>query len=572
MRTRALALLLLVSLTPLGARAQGAPPEGAWLRYRYEQRLSEGTGAYEGYEEATIARARYEIVSVDEAQASMRAQYAWTYSSPDRNDSGVEDRTVSFYLLDRRYTSFQSDVSDYDEQDATQLTTWIWISPRVRSGDRVSILEREFGVTSVGIPIEIAGESRRAISVLSQHTGRRDDAYGSFETTITDQYWYDADTGMFLREVQEERARGTLDGEPASFRMLTTVVVIDSSYAQAPQPPPEEDYGTPPTAPDFERPSSPGDAACGFGCCFLVIAGIVGIVIVVIRLSRRRRRGPTQTASGQRFAVEQLKDANDVAPPPELSASFASFLPHMMRVARAAGETVAVATTGAKSVLGVAIGDREAQVGTIFAPDSDVCEALRLAIGHSEFFSEQRHPALASVTRIGLSAPAEAYNVYETYEVMRLGERPSDLGYDTAVVRRYKEQDRAAVVALLQTVYGFPCERWLDASLSAGDLAWVACDADRIVGFAMATVVGDDARLHSLSVHPDQRARGLGTSLYRARLRALFDLGVDSVLTECATWNVAALELARAHGFVKTGVMYVESARSERDERKFVRR
>ena len=93
-----------------------------------------------------------------------------------------------------------------------------------------------------------------------------------------------------------------------------------------------------------------------------------------------------------------------------------------------------------------------------------------------------------------------------------------------------------------------------------------------MIGLAMATLADTTARLHTLTVHPEHHARGIGTALYRARLRALFDLGATRVVTECATWNIAALELARAHGFTKSGVMYVESARDIRAERKFVRR
>ena len=89
----------------------------------------------------------------------------------------------------------------------------------------------------------------------------------------------------------------------------------------------------------------------------------------------------------------------------------------------------------------------------------------------------------------------------------------------------------------------------------------------------MASLVGEEARLHSLTVHPDARGKGLGTALMRARLRGLFELGATRVITEVATWNGAAAEIARAHGFQKIGSMYVESARPTRDgDRRFVRR
>lgn len=584
MLRRGLLALALLSAAQVAEAQQAAPPEGAWLRYRYEQRLIDGAGAYDGYSETTIARARYEVVSVDETSATIRGRYVWWYRSPERNDSGSEDRTVAFSLSDRRYLEQRTDVSDHDEDDGRTLATWIWIPPHVQPPDGVPILEHTFVVTAVDASVEAAGAPRRAIELRTVTRGRRDDAYGNFDTSITDRYWYDADTGMFLREVHEERCTGSLEGEWAAFTLRTTIELVDSSYAPSPSPPPEEDYTLTVPAPWVPTPVDPYDygrgsaprGGLGLGpselTCCVVLFGILALGVVAwVLVARRRRRGPTQTASGERFEVRE--PTRDRVPAlAGLSAPFDPFLPHLVRVARATNQPVAYAATASGSVLGLAIADRAAAVGTIFAQDSDVCEALRLAIGQTEFFSELRHPALASVTKRGLSSPPEAYNVYETYELMTLTARPEDLGYDTDVISAMKEPHHGQVIALLEAVYGVPCAAWLRASLEAGDLGWVAEDSGRVVGVAMATLVGDRARLHTLTVHPEHRSRGLGTALYRARLRALFDLGAAHVLTECATWNVAALELARAHGFQKAGVMYVESARSQRDPRKFVRR
>lgn len=576
---RALVIVVLSSLglvLPSLAAAQAAPPEGAWLRYRYEQRLVGGGGAYLGYSESTDARARYEIVAVGDLSVTIRGRYAWRYSSPERSDSGAEDRTVAFSRETRRYLDRRTDVSDLDSQDGRELATWIWIPPDVTPSSTVRILDQDFEVTATGATVVAADAPRQAIELVSRSTGSRDDEYGQLTTSIVDRYWYDAATGMFLKEVHEETATGTLEGETASFRLVTTITLVDSSYAPSLLAPPEDDYtGFPAPTP----PYTPRSYDYDYGrrddtLCFVIGIGMVVLpllVVVVVLVRRKRRRRPTTTATGELFQVRRLREPSLPSAPSEGSL-FTPFIPHMIRVAQAAKYPVAIATGQHGRLLGVAIGDDDAAIGTIFAPDSDVCEALRGEIKQSEFFSEVRHPKLASVARLNLTAPTEAYNVYETYEVMVLRSRPPDLGYDTDLISPMKDAERPAVVALLQQVYGVPCERWLGASLDQGDLAWVAHEGDRIIGVAMATVVGDQARLHALTVHPDHRARGLGTALYRARLRALFDMGVASVLTECATWNVAALELARSHGFEKAGVMYVESARHQRDERKLVRR
>ena len=76
-------------------------------------------------------------------------------------------------------------------------------------------------------------------------------------------------------------------------------------------------------------------------------------------------------------------------------------------------------------------------------------------------------------------------------------------------------------------------------------------------------MVGDRARLHTLTVAPDARSRGVGKELYRARLRALADLGVTNVITEVAVNNPAAIEVARQFGMQKVGEMHVQTASTQ---------
>ena len=561
------ALVLFAALLPSAALAQARPPEGAWLRYRFEQRLEDGRGAYDGYHEWTRAHARYELEDVSDAGFTAHARYAWGYQSPETARTGVEDRRARIRLPDRRYTSERTDSSDYDSSSASELAAWMWIPPDIRVGESVPIFDRRFEIEQRDVPVLVAGEMRSAIRATSAFQSTRDDEYGSFRTSIEDQYWFDAATGMFLREEHVERARGNFDGRSASFTLRTEIEVVDASYAPNPSPPPEPDYSV---APAVERPSS-GASDDGSAMFVMVVLGLTLVAGLwwLVRRARRPRSMPSRMADGTAFRIETCARVPEL--PSGLSEHLDPFVAHMAGVASASGNRVCIATTSAGTV-GLAIEDRAGRVATIFARDSDVCEALRRTLGTTELFSERRHPTLASVVRVDASAPAHAYNVYETFDVLRLTERPADLGYDAELVDPMTDGDRDAVLALLTEVYGMPCGPWLDAARAAGDLAWVARQGGAIVGFAMATLVGAHARLHTLTVRETLRGKGIGTALYRARLRALFDMGATEVVTECATWNVAALELAHGHGFAKVGAMYVESAQSTRVERRFVRR
>jgi GNAT superfamily N-acetyltransferase len=558
------------------AAAQEGPPIGAYLRYRYSQHLEGGTGAYDGYYESTSANARYDIVSVEGDVATIRGQYSWRYSSPDRNEQDTEDRTVAFSVSTRRYLQRQTDSSDYDEQDGTQLSTWIWIPTGSSEDTMIAILEHPRFRVVGSERLVVAGNPLTAIKLRAEYNQDLTDAYGVRSSSIVDEYWFHAETGMFLREHMVEESTGTTEGSSFTFRLVTDITTIDASYAPNAIPVPD-DFRTPP-APVFDPPTYDDDdydaGASGedYLCCAIVILVpvlAIGLVLfMVIRGRRKKANPPRQSGKGERFTIRG--DPKEITG--NLSPMFDPFIAHMAQVALKTGNKIAVARSEAGNVLGVALGDRDTQLGTIFAPDSDVCEALRHEIGHTEFFSEVRHPKLASVKALNIAAPDEAYNLYETFEVMSLEQRPEDLGYDTALVSPYKDKDRAGTVQLLSAVYGVACEQWLDASLLHGDLAWVAHEGETVIGLAMATLIGTNARLHTLTVHPDHQNKGIGTALYRARLRGLFDIGATRVITECATWNVAALEIARAHGFHKSGVMYVESARDQRAERKFVRR
>jgi GNAT superfamily N-acetyltransferase len=599
MKRGAFLLGLAVVSASLSARAQEnpseaafrAPPQGAWFHYRFEQRMEGQGGAYAGYDESTLANARYEVQRVEGDSVTIRAQYAWRYNSPERTDEGIEDRTVDFSLATRLYTSARTDSSDYDAQNASSLAQWLWIPRDVQPGTSIQIFDHTFRVIGEQT-IDVLGTPRQVITLRAEYADERNDAYGRLTTTITDEYDFDHATGMFVRERHREQASGTLEGQSASFVLVTSIDVLDASYMPAAEPlssaydfrtPPRDspasddygssdygstDYGSRDYRSERDQVGTVFERSSGFLCCVVIAVLLLVPAGLFIWLLNRKPKRQRSTASGDSFHVERASASLPLLP--GLSPLFDPFIPHMMRVAEAAGQNVVVARGLSGNVLGVGIGDRDADIGTIFAPDSDVCEALRFEIAHSEFFSDKRHPKLSSV--FDPAAPPEAYNVYETYEIKQLQSQPDDLGFDREVVSPMKPEDRAGVVALLDAVYGVPCGRWLDASLSVGDLAWVARDGDRIVGCALASVVGAQARLHTLTVDAEHRNKGIGTALYRARLRALLDLGASAILTECAAWNIGALEIANAHGFSTIGTMYIESARDTRAERKFVRR
>ena len=94
------------------------------------------------------------------------------------------------------------------------------------------------------------------------------------------------------------------------------------------------------------------------------------------------------------------------------------------------------------------------------------------------------------------------------------------------------------------------------AEKSSGQVP-VACVAERdgrVVGYALAAVVGPEAEIMVLGVHPEARRLGVGRVLLRGLLGALHAAGARSVFLEVRHGNEAAIALYQSLGFGEAGV------------------
>ncbi len=533
-----------------------APPVVPHATFAYEstRTVSDGQDAYEGYSDRLTSAGIYRIAG-DAERAEVHAEYAWRYDG-DPCDHGAESRDVVIPRATRIYEG-RTDLDDYDNKPAP-LATWLWIPTTLREGDQVQILDRTFTCTG-----RAQGDSGEVIRLSASYSENRVDGYGTFLYNTIDEYRFDADTGFFLDESVVERATGTTEGMRGSFVMRTITHVTEATYlgnlvVRAPAP-----VAGCFSAPARRTQTTSGWASDAIG--LLVYGGIfLGLILFMFFKVRRPSRRKTHT-------IEPWS-GSDTSPLASLTPNFAPYLKHLVETAKRTGDAVLIAKPlGSQTIVGLGFVDRETKLGTIFTDNGDACEELRRALDVEDFFSEV-HQVLPSVQAI--SATKAAYNILETYDV--LTRTTTDVPtFDPDVVTRMKPEDREAVLALSVHVHGVRGQAWFDASLAAGDLCFVARIDGQVVGFAMLTLAGEHARLHTNTVHHDFRGRGLGKELARARIHAAQALGATKLLTEVATWNVASLEVVRALGFQqkeKRGVMYVLTSRDTRIEKKALRR
>jgi ribosomal protein S18 acetylase RimI-like enzyme len=343
----------------------------------------------------------------------------------------------------------------------------------------------------------------------------RDDSYGNFNANWVDTYWFEPKSGFVLAETyieQDSNAAGN------GFRWRELATVTSASYGV-----PYDWYAL-----------------------LAVYAGLPVAVAGTMVSIRWYHRGPRHvrtsgSAGGAAVTVRRVRNvAKYLALPGGTDSPYGPFLSLIVRRGRQRKCPVWVATDGTHLV-GAMVRDREAKVSTLFTPDPAVAKLFRSMNRSRAFFSE---------------VPADAWapkgQPVDRFAMLQLTPIPSQRTDDPSI-RPMRAEDVPAVLELAKSVYTIPEPKWLRQAFDDGDLAFGAWDGGNLVGFAFATVAGDDALLHTLTVHTRYRGEGYGKALMAARLNALAALGVPRALVEISVRNAGSMSVARSFGFRKVG-------------------
>jgi L-amino acid N-acyltransferase YncA len=512
------------TMLPTVAIVSAEASVGDYFEYEYNTHVDHGKDYYAGYSDTMRSSSRYEVTAVQGDQVTMKATGSWTFEGSDgAYDSGTVDISFNYSQSTRRYLGPTDVESTYIDP-----SVWFWIPPNLDKGQSVRILEDIFTVTSADKTVWMGIIPHKVIELTTSGSYTRDDDYGVFTATYDDTYCFDRQSGYLVSERYVEQD----EGYQASFRFTADLKVTSSSY------------------------TTPTD----WLTLLVLYVMIPAAVILVILLIRKWRRGPSRikvnTLSGEAdVEIRPVRRAAEMdALVPGGSRYFTPFLPVFAKRAISEGDPVVVASSS-NSMIGMAMMDKESHLGSVFALDEMVARTLVKRLRLRDFFLE--------VDGHTWEFPS-TFNI-DTFEILEL-RNPRPVPYDTTHVRPMKHDDIPDVVRIAEDVYKGPAERWVTTCFEGGDVAYVADNYGRVVGFGFATIVGSNARLHTLTMSPSFRASGLGTEIMAARLTVLSALGVDRVIVEISKHNDASMSVARNAGFNRIGETVYYSSRPSKVE------
>jgi [ribosomal protein S18]-alanine N-acetyltransferase len=121
-------------------------------------------------------------------------------------------------------------------------------------------------------------------------------------------------------------------------------------------------------------------------------------------------------------------------------------------------------------------------------------------------------------------------------------------------IRPLRQEDLAAVVAIEHQVapLGWNLKNFTD-SLAQHHSCWVSCQQQQITGYAILTLVADEASLLNLAIAPAWQRRGVGRELLRHTIAIARERHASELFLEVRASNQAAINLYETIGFNQIG-------------------
>jgi len=232
--------------------------------------------------------------------------------------------------------------------------------------------------------------------------------------------------------------------------------------------------------------------------------------------------------------VEQLSDL------PKGLSFFDPILRHEVKEALEAGGETFISQNSNGDKNGLFIYDNYEATGTIFTRSREAFDQFYTLKPSSYIFSELEVA----------EHPKEAWNIWQL-DVEK-----------AALAHRFKhhvsiDNDAREIERFIASTQPETNRRWVSVALKNGDKCFVVRIANRIVGIAWMTIVGEVARSHGLYVEPQFRRMGIIKDNFYARLIYLKSRRVRTLINEIAESNVPSASHAAKIGETIVGKIFL---------------
>ena len=241
---------------------------------------------------------------------------------------------------------------------------------------------------------------------------------------------------------------------------------------------------------------------------------------------------------------EQLSDL------PKGLSFFDPILLHEVKEALEAGGETFISQNSNGDKNGLFIYDNYEATGTIFTRSREAFDQFYTLKPSSYIFSELEVA----------EHPKEAWNIWQ------LDVEKADLGH------RFKhhvsmDNDAREIERFMASTQPGTNRRWISVALKNGDNCFVVRIANKIVGIAWLSIVGEVARSHSIYVEPQFRRSGIMKDNFYARLIYLKSRRVRTLINEIAESNMPSATHAANMGETIVGKMFLYSSPDSHSQR-----
>ncbi|MFX0059051.1 MAG: GNAT family N-acetyltransferase [Candidatus Hodarchaeota archaeon] len=533
MRKRTVLIIFFV-IIPVSIQLFGIPYLGVSFsshdiefNYVYNWNLRGIDGWYEGYKEFFKSNGHY-TVDFSGNVATVNAEVDWKFISRlfgyvEESYGSYETYTFSYSLTDGSYLSGTD--QDYD---TSGMNVWFHI-PQGLSASQYSLLNSSY--IKLGSGIIWVGHLMPFTGIKLHDSGEyfRDDIYGEFDATYTvDNYF--TQKGHLIGEIYNEHDVGYdfETGYYSEFLISSYVFITSASYLR------------------------PFNFAIYFMAYWFHILFFLVLFYVVYEHYRWKPIILAKTPPSETIIIEKKLPRNLEF---NIKSAYSVLIPTFLVRGRSYGKLIVTAHTQ-EEIKGIGFIERNGKVGTFYGTYAEVMIQ----------YAKVKY-AFTEINRVSGFKLIEKYDVFQIENLQYI-----DLNYDASLIKPVTNQDLPELIRMIAYEdYGKAKKKYAKWVLKAveNDIALIATASPRenwtrdimsdihkrrypkpqillsdiIIGMGFATPGKNTGWLYGLYVHPAFRNQGIGSTLVKARLSALKEMGCDKAITEIAEWNGPAKKI-----------------------------